>query len=197
MNMEYLHENQINGYIPDNQFRSRDPKFKDQKEKYGKRHQSLGKSKAKSLIPYDEFQFDPVKMVCICPAGEQIRHRGVKINDRGQRTAYFESRLLQCRHCMVNNQCMKNPESANHQKDADRQVSFTLSDQRAPTYTDWMKHRMDSPKGKQIYSHRMSVVEPVFGNTGTNKWLSRLVYEVKARFRDSDNCTVWCIILRS
>ncbi|MGO4894264.1 hypothetical protein [Flavobacterium sp. W21_SRS_FM6] len=27
-----------------------------------------------------------------------------------------------------------------------------------------MKRRVDSPKGKQIYSHRMSVVEPVFGN---------------------------------
>ena len=29
------------------------------------------------------------------------------------------------------------------------------------SYTDWMKVRVDSQKGKQIYSHRMSVVEPV------------------------------------
>jgi|TARA_A100001518_G_C1225722_1_gene74128 hypothetical protein len=41
LNMKYLHERQINGYIPDNQFRSRDPKFADQKDKYGKRHQNL------------------------------------------------------------------------------------------------------------------------------------------------------------
>ncbi len=33
-NMEYLHENKINGYIPDNKFRSRDPKFSEQKAKY-------------------------------------------------------------------------------------------------------------------------------------------------------------------
>ena len=31
-NMKYLHENEINAYIPDNKFRSRDPKFKDQKK---------------------------------------------------------------------------------------------------------------------------------------------------------------------
>nr|WP_040480631.1 hypothetical protein [Halomonas boliviensis] len=31
-NMKYLHEQQINGDIPDNQFRSRDPKFADQKK---------------------------------------------------------------------------------------------------------------------------------------------------------------------
>ncbi|GAB2585405.1 hypothetical protein GCM10026986_10940 [Nitrincola alkalisediminis] len=86
-NMEYLHQNHINGYILDNQFRSRNPKFAHQKDKYGKRHQTPGKPKAKHLIPASEFQFDPVKMSCICPAGEQISHRGVKINDRGQRTA--------------------------------------------------------------------------------------------------------------
>ena len=31
-NMEYLHTEDINGYIPDNQFRSRDPKFDKQKD---------------------------------------------------------------------------------------------------------------------------------------------------------------------
>lgn len=36
-----------------------------------------------------------------------------------------------------------------------------------------MKHRVDSQYGKAVYSHRMSVVEPVFGNIGTNKGLDR------------------------
>ncbi|WP_052475631.1 transposase [Halomonas sp. KHS3] len=36
-----------------------------------------------------------------------------------------------------------------------------------------MKHRVDSPQGKQIYSHRMSVVEPVFSNIGTKKRLNQ------------------------
>jgi hypothetical protein len=36
-----------------------------------------------------------------------------------------------------------------------------------------MKQRIDSDKGKHIYSHRMSVVEPVFGNITVNKQLNR------------------------
>lgn len=56
---------------------------------------------------------------------------------------------------------------------ADRPVSFTTENKRLPNYTDWMKHRVDSQQGKEIYSHRMSVVEPVFGNIGTNKRLNR------------------------
>ena len=192
MNMKYLHENQINGFIPDNQFRSRDPKFAHQKGKYGKRHQSSRKSKAKPLIPASEFEFDPVRMICICPAGEQISHRGVKENERGQRTAYFEGRLLQCRHCAIKDKCMKNPASANHRKGAGRQVSFALNDQRAPTYTDWMKHRVDSPKGKQIYSHRMSVVEPVFGNIGTNKGLSR--FSLRGKNKVQGQWQLYCLV---
>ncbi|WP_404419315.1 transposase [Marinospirillum sp.] len=52
-------------------------------------------------------------------------------------------------------------------------IDIPLNDKRPPSYTDWMKHRVESPQGKQIYSHRMSVVEPIFGNIGTSKRLSR------------------------
>ncbi|MGQ7254933.1 transposase [Vreelandella titanicae] len=77
--------------------------------------------------------------------------------------------MLQCRHCPKKYRCMQNPSSADHRNGAGRQVSFIIENKRLPNYTDWMKHRVDSPKGKEIYSHRMSVVEPVFGNIGTTK----------------------------
>ncbi|MDQ7732547.1 transposase [Halomonas sp. SpR1] len=64
---------------------------------------------------------------------------------------------------------------------AGRQVSFIIENKRLPNYTDWMKHRVDSPKGKEIYSHRMSVVEPVFGNIGTTKRLNRFILRGKKK----------------
>ena len=76
---------------------------------------------------------------------------------------------------------MKNPASADHHKGHGRQVSFIIEKDKAPTYTDWMKHRVDSPEGKLVYSHRMSVVEPVFGNIGTNKGLNRFSLRGKAK----------------
>jgi hypothetical protein len=36
-NMRHLHDNSIDAYIPDNQFRSRDPKLTEQKSKYDQR----------------------------------------------------------------------------------------------------------------------------------------------------------------
>jgi len=86
----------------------------------------------------------------------------------------YNGRISKCRHCDIKNNCMRNPESANAKKGHGRQVSFIIEKaKRKANYTDWMKHRIDSAKGKLIYSHRMSVVEPVFGNIGSNKRLTR------------------------
>lgn len=67
--MKYLYERKINGFVPDNQFRSRDPRFAEQKDKYGKRHQNLPDKGWKATFTASEFQFDPVTLSCICPNG--------------------------------------------------------------------------------------------------------------------------------
>ena len=196
-NMRYLHENKINAYVPDNRFRQRDPKFFNQKVKYGKRHQNEVPKSAKShhskaVIPASEFQFDPVNKTCVCPAGEVISYRGERNDINGKTKAWFEGRLLQCRHCDLKHQCMKNPSAADHRKGAGRQVSFMLEAQRKPNYTDWMKHRVDSAYGKQVYSHRMSVVEPVFGNIGTNKKLNR--FSLRGKQKVQGQWQLYCMV---
>jgi transposase len=173
-NMKYLHERQINGYVPDNKFRSRDPKFDHQKDKYGKRHQNLPDKGWKDIIPASELTFDPVNLICICPAGESLTYRGQREAENDKIRVHFEGRLLQCRRCPKKHDCMQNPASGDHRNGSGRQVSFILENKRLPNYTDWMKHRVDSLQGKEVYSHRMSVVEPVFGNIGSNKGLNRM-----------------------
>ena len=191
-NMKYLYENKINAYVPDNRFRSRDPKFSQQKEKYGKRHQENKSKNLKTVIPASEFSFDPVNLICICPAGETISPRGVREDGYGNPKAMFEGRLMQCRNCDLKHQCMKNPSSADHRKGSGRQVSFIVEHKRKPNYTDWMKHRVDSDKGKLIYSHRMSVVEPVFGNIGTNKKLNR--FSLRSKKKVQGQWQLFCMV---
>ena len=190
-NMQYLHEQKINAYVPDNRFRSRDPKFAEQKNKYGKRHQSE-KKKSPTMIPASEFDFDPVNKTCICPAGESmwINHEGT--DREGHDKIFFEGRISKCRQCKLKKQCMRKPDSANHRKGHGRMVSFILERNRKVNYTDWMKRRVDSPKGKLIYSHRMSVVEPVFGNIGTNKRLNR--FSLRGKKKVQGQWQLYCIV---
>ena len=190
-NMRYLHEENINAYIPDNQFRSRDPKFTDQKVKYGKRHQEKKKNVV-NVIPASEFNFDPVTRSCVCPSGEAISFRGERETGVGHIKAFFEGKLSQCKNCDLKHRCMQNPESANHRKGSGRQVSFMIESKRKSNFTDWMKHRVDSKKGKQIYSHRMSVVEPVFGNIGTNKKLNR--FSLRGKDKVQGQWRLFCMV---
>jgi hypothetical protein len=71
-----------------------------------------------------------------------------------------------------------------------RQVAFTVES--GKTATDWMKRRVDSAKGKLIYSHRMSVVEPVFGNIGTNKGLNR--FSLRGKDKVQGQWQLFCLV---
>ena len=115
--MKYLFDNGINGYIPDNHFRSRDPRVQQQKDKYGKRHQKPKKFQAHKVIPASEFGFNPANKTCVCPAGENMWVRSEADDEYGNSKIYFEGRLSKCRACTIKKQCMKNPDSPNDRKD--------------------------------------------------------------------------------
>ena len=87
---------------------------------------------------------------------------------------------------------MRNPSAADHRKGNGRQVSFILKKQQKQNFTDWMKRRVDSDEGKQIYSHRMSVVEPVFGNIGANKRLNR--FRLRGKIKVQGQWQLYCVV---
>jgi len=188
-NYEYLKEEKINAYIPDNQFRSRDPKHKHQKEKYGKRHRDTVKGIMK-VIPASEFMINTKKKTGRCPAGNELWLKNETLQSNGKQKLFFEGKLTDCRHCDLKHQCMRNPESANTREGHGRQISITVNTKR--TATDWMKRRVDSQLGKQIYGHRMSVVEPVFGNIGTNKRLNR--FSLRGKEKVQGQWKLFCMV---
>jgi hypothetical protein len=55
-----------------------------------------------------------------------------------------------------------------------------------------MKHRVDSDKGKQIYSHRMSDVEPVLANIESNKKLR--LFSLKSKVKVQAQWRLYCMV---
>ncbi len=108
----------------------------------------------------NEFQFDPVSKTCICPANETMWLMTEGIDKNGNNKLHFEGRISKCRGCHLKQQCMRKPKSGTGWEGHGRQVSFIQEKRKTAKYIDWMKHRVDSKKGKHIYSHRMSVIEP-------------------------------------
>lgn len=108
----------------------------------------------------------------------------------GKRKLFFEGKLTDCRHCPIKDKCMRNPSSADTRSGNGRQVSITFTNGRTPT--DWMKRRVDSKEGKAIYSHRMSTVEPVFANIGSNKRLNR--FSLRGKSKVQGQWQLYCLV---
>ena len=119
---------------------------------------------------------------------------GRKPDKRGNRKLFFEGYLLQCRHCALKHQCLRNPNSADHRNGHGRQVSFILEKDVGPGnyYMNWMRRRIDSEQGREIYGHRMSVVEPVFANITANKKLKR--FSLRSRPKVQGQWRLFCLV---
>ena len=137
---------------------------------HGKRHQDTAKG-IKAVIPASVFRVNTHHKTCVCPAGKKLLLWRDEAHAYGKRKLFFEGRLTDCRHCERKQQCLRNPSSPDTRKGHGPQVSITIESQQSPTR--WMRRRVDSVEGKQLYGHRMSVVKPVYGNIGTNKGLNR------------------------
>lgn len=188
-NYAYLKNKNINAYIPDNAFRSRDPKFKDQKEQHGKRHQHTVKGQSK-VIPASEFKLNQRSKTCHCPQGNEMWLRQETTDQYGKQKLSFEGKLTDCRHCPIKQNCMRNPESADTRTGHGRQVSFTINTPKSPTA--WMQKRVDSQHGKQVYGHRMSTVEPVFANVCTAKGLDR--FTLRGKQKVQGQWQMYCLV---
>ena len=55
-----------------------------------------------------------------------------------------------------------------------------------------MQKRVDSQYGKQVYSHRMSAVEPVFANIGTQKGLNR--FSLRGKDKVQGQWQLYCMV---
>jgi len=125
--------------IPDNKFRSRDPKFIKQKDKYGKR-KSNAKPSTNATIPAKDFHLNVAQKNCRCPAGKLTWLKNNRQDTYGNDKLFFEGRLTDCRECHIKHLCMKNPLSAETRNGHGRQVSFIIKkNKRAQRYTDCTK----------------------------------------------------------
>ncbi len=192
-NVTYLYEHGIESYVPDNQFRQRDPAFQNQKEKHGSPHRKPSKRERVELFSAADFQLDTERRQCQCPAGESLTLRRVGKDKLGNEKLFFQGRLLQCRGCTLKAQCMRRPEAADTRTGHGRQVSFILERSNKETdATIWMKQRVDSFKGKQIYAQRLAVVEPVFGNLRANKGLDR--FSLRGKDKVEGQWHLYCLV---
>jgi len=179
-NMKEVMGQGIDAYIVDTQFRKRDPRFSGidkYKERFRKeRAEYFGV--ADLYRPHRDFTISEDKTHCICPAGKRLYRNGGNVVVNGQRAVKFHGRLTDCRVCELRGRCLRHPERTEA-----RQVYF-FQGSAAPkpeTFTQKMKRKIDSVKGRLIYNRRLGTAEPVFAHIRYALGLSRFTLRGKRK----------------
>ena len=191
-NLKQLTAMKVEALIADNNMRSRDERFAGQ-DKYKTLPDPLydkgGKPKQAARYQPQDFDYDEMTGTCVCPAGKRLYQNGANCKHNGLVGVKFQGALRDCVPCELRDNCLRTPE-----KTKARQVMFFRGKaQDAPeSYTDKMKHRIDSPEGRARYGQRFATVEPVFGNLRHNKRLNR--FTLRGRKKVDGQWKLYCLV---
>jgi len=179
-NMEKLEEKQIDGYIADKHYRQRDPRF-ETSERYKSPAQ-----KAKYFKPAD-FKMDEKLGRPICPAGKTLYIKNRNFAVKGKAGITYRAKQSDCGPCSLRAKCLRVKTTRA------RQVTFFTGKTKAgkTTHTQKMIQKMDTEKGREIYSLRMGLIEPVFANIRSTKGLNR--FSLRGKTKVNTQWLLFCI----
>ena len=189
-NLQALNELNVEALIADNNLRSRDERFAEQgqyKALPDPLHDKGGKPKHAARYQPKDFNHNPNKGTCVCPAGKQLYRDGSGCTINGYAAMKFRGAQRDCVPCTHRERCLLTP-----QKTKTRQVTFFHGKADQESYTDQMKQRIDSPEGRARYGRRFATVEPVFGNLRYNKGLDR--FTLRGRMKVDAQWKLFCLV---
>ena len=167
----------IDAYIPDANFRKRDPRFKNQGRYKPK--------KKRKLFKLEDFNYEETSDSYICPGGERltIRARHAKIGLKNYKRYGAPEGV--CEKCKVKRRCMPNPTAKR------KYLSIDLG-YPPENLIGQMIEKIDSEKGRERYERRLAIVEPVFANIRTQKRLDR--FTLRGQTRVNVQWLIFCMI---
>ena len=173
-NLALCQREQLDAYIPDLQFRKRDPRFLEQQRFQNGIHARTRSTKPETKFTDADFVCDVSRQIYVCPQGKVLK-RGA----RSQRNRYrvydiYRARQKDCAVCPVRSKCLSKPTTSRRFLSIEVESTY-------PSLIEQMKTKIDTPQGRQIYARRLAIVEPVFANLRVQKRLDHFTLRSKAK----------------
>lgn len=185
-NLEACEAAEVDAYVPDKMFRSRDPRFANARRhrRSVDKHKQKYKSKRRWFGPQD-FRFDDRTKTLICPAGHGLYKNGKAYECHGYTALSYKAPKRACRDCALRSKCLRHPHTPV------RQVRL-FSNKRPGSITDAMRAKIDTPEGRRIYGKRLAHVEPVFANLREQKRMDR--FTVRGWHKVNIQWRLYCLV---
>ena len=173
-NLAYLAARKQNALIPDSGYRKRDPRY----TTAGRYKNRINGRTRKKIQPkkfaLSDFKFDRKTNTYICPNNKTLRQTSASTWSRNVNHRRYTARETDCSVCPLRDRCL----AGSRTKRRNLQV---INQKGKQTYASRMIARIDSVRGRKLYSKRMGIVEPVFANITYQKKLNRFTMRGRSK----------------
>jgi transposase len=175
-NLKKCDEEKLDAYIPDKRFRKRDPRFQSERRQRGRR---------KGRFTLADFKYNEATDEYVCPNAKALKLQVKKTEADGVFYRRYVADEDACRGCELKARCIRGRNGKR------RYLNIPVG--RVPgNLTEAMAAKIDSEKGKKIYSQRIAIVEPVFANIRTHKGMNR--FTLRGKVKVNIQWLMYCMI---
>jgi len=175
-NLEKCSDEKLNAYIPDAYFRKRDPRFAT-----ADRH----KPEKKRRYTREDFQCKKEKDVYICPHTKELKLDNRETKIRNYVLRKYASRQRDCKDCNLREECLK-------KKETKRRYLLIPLEKHERDFSKKMIKKIDTEEGREIYSERMKIIEPVFANLRIQKRMDH--FTLRGKVKVNIQWLLYCIV---
>jgi transposase len=162
-NLQTCAQEQLDAYIPDNQFRQRDPRFATP--------EPLAPP-ADEKFTVADFTSAPEQGGYRCPAGKFLKLKARQPRIKHLLYGRYEAKEADCRGWALREKCLQSSETR-------RKHLAVLIEKVEETLSEKMRAKIDTAEARVIYGQRLAIGEPVFGNLRSQKRLDRFTLRGK------------------
>ena len=174
-NLRKCNEEKLDAYIPDKDFRKRDPRLK---TKGGYRPK-------KERFTLEDFRHNEKTDEYLCPQENILKLQVRKTQVGGVIYRRYVADRNDCQGCALKSRCIIG-------KNGERRYLNVPIGNAPDNLTPSMIEKIDSKKGREIYPQRIAVVEPVFANVRTHKRMDR--FTLRGKIKVSIQWLLYCMI---
>jgi transposase len=175
-NIKKCENEKLDAYIPDREFRKRDP---------GLRIKTPVNPKVRKRFTLKDFQHNEARDEFICPGGKVLKVYLKKVKSYGVIYRRYAADKNDCQGCQLKPQCLINKKAKR------RFVSVPLGGT-SDNLTKPMIEKIDSKRGREIYNRRIGIVEPVFANVRTQKRMD--CFTLRGKIKVNIQWLLYCMV---
>jgi IS5 family transposase len=174
-NLKKCKEEKLDAYIPDKDFRKRDPRLKTKGQDRPK----------KKRFTLEDFRHNETTDEYICPQGKILKLQVKMAQVDGVIYRRYVADRNDCQGCELKSRCIMGKNGKRRHLNVP--IGSSLDNLTKP-----MIEKIDSEKGRKIYHQRIGVVEPVFANVRTQKRMDH--FTLRGKVKVNIQWLLYCMI---